>query len=137
MVREKECSCYLLQLHEVIMAGSSLFDFLLKSVLQYGITPSWQSIHVVTIQILLATLELFFTPLIPPSPIVPIGGHSRFPQSRLTQSLQKLSRTCLTCNAKAPNPLLYVNMSGFPYDIVSISRASFSALNLKTPPFPD
>ena len=41
------------------------------------------------------------TPRTPPSPMAPACGHSRLPQSRLAQLLQKFSRVCFSCNALA------------------------------------
>ena len=119
-----------------ILADPECFKDFFKYTEQYGFSASDRLLFGATTQILLTNSVFFFTPLTPPSPIVPTGGHSRLPQSKLPQLLQKFSLTCLICNARAPNPLLYVNIKGLPCDKVKISRASLTALCLKIPPFP-
>ena len=126
-------SSLLSHLQRDTIAAPGSRDFF-KSREQYWFSWGGGDEPIETAHTLLTTSAFFCTPRTPPSPIVPIGGHSRFPQSKLLQLLQKLSRTCFIWSDSAPKPLLYVNMSGLPKDMVKISTASLIALPLYIPP---
>ena len=79
----------MLQLQKEKIAAPCLREDFFKSTEQYDIIFWGSILSGTTVQILLTTSELFFTPRTPPSLIVPIGGHSRLPQSKLLQLLQK------------------------------------------------
>ena len=76
------------QLQRDMMAAPSLSPEFFKTTEQYSFLSGCETVPTETVQILLTTSTFFFTPRTPPTPIVPIGGHSRFPQSKLLQLLQ-------------------------------------------------
>ena len=76
--------------NEKIAAPCCFITVFFKSTEQYEILLKGSFLSGIIAQILLTTFEPFFTPRTPPSPTVPIGGHSRLPQSKLLQLLQIL-----------------------------------------------
>jgi len=86
---------YASQLQKLKIATPDSLEECFKLKKQYRLLLSVELAKVEILQMLLITSVCFLTSLTPYSTSVPIGGHSRFPQSRLAQLLQKFSRTCL------------------------------------------